>query len=117
MSIPELDPAPDDFYAVASVEEIPPGERLFIEVDGKPVVIFNVGGQFYAIGDACTHDNGPLGDGALEGHEVVCPRHGARFDLRDGCATRLPAVKPTAWYPLKVDGGEIYIGIQHSKTV
>ncbi len=59
------------------------------------IVVFNIAGQFFAIGDVCTHDDGPLGDGELEGYEIVCPRHGAHFDVRTGKAIRLPAVRPT----------------------
>ncbi|MEN6435692.1 MAG: non-heme iron oxygenase ferredoxin subunit [Anaerolineaceae bacterium] len=99
------------FYAVAPVSDLKPGERLFLEINHEPVVVFRVGDQFYAIGDICTHDHGPLGDGDLIGYEVICPRHGARFDIRTGKATRLPAIKPTPWYPARVHDGMIEIGI------
>ncbi len=99
------------FYALGSVDEVPPGERIFIEIGDTPVVVFNVGGQFYAIGDVCTHDGGPLGDGELEDYQVICPRHGARFDIRTGEALTLPAVTPTTWYPTRVVDGQIEIGV------
>ena len=62
-----------------------------MEVDGIEVVIVNLDGDFYAIEDVCTHDGGPLGEGKLEGCQIICPRHGARFDVRTGQALTLPA--------------------------
>ncbi len=73
-----------EFVEIAPASELPNGERLFVEVSDRPIVIFNIAGQFFAIGDVCTHDNGPLGDGTLEGYNIVCPRHGAEFDVRTG---------------------------------
>ena len=60
-----------------------------IEIDELPIAVFNVDGKFYAIGDVCTHDDGPLGDGELDGYQIICPRHGARFDIRSGKALTL----------------------------
>jgi 3-phenylpropionate/trans-cinnamate dioxygenase ferredoxin subunit len=100
-----------DFVEIAPVSELPNGERLFVEVSEKPIVIFNIAGQLFAIGDVCTHDNGPLGDGDLEGFNVVCPRHGAEFDVRDGRAVQMPAVVDIPAYPVKVEDGMILVGI------
>ncbi len=100
-----------EYLQVAPLEELPPGERIYLELDGKPVVLFNVGGTFFAIGDVCTHDNGTLGEGELDGHQVICPRHGARFDLHDGKALTLPAVSPAPHYPTRVVNGVIEIGL------
>jgi 3-phenylpropionate/trans-cinnamate dioxygenase ferredoxin subunit len=99
------------FYVIASEDELPNGERLFIEIDGHAVVIFNIAGKYYAIGDVCTHDEGPLGDGRLEGDEIVCPRHGAHFDIKTGQALSLPAVINTPAYPIRVVNGQIEIGV------
>jgi 3-phenylpropionate/trans-cinnamate dioxygenase ferredoxin component len=100
-----------DFYGVVPLIDLPNGERMFLEIDGKPIVIFNIGGQFYAIDDTCTHDDGPLGDGELEGFEIVCPRHGAQFDVRTGQVTQMPAVADIAAYPVRVEDGVIMIGV------
>ncbi|MCX8025730.1 MAG: Rieske 2Fe-2S domain-containing protein, partial [Thermanaerothrix sp.] len=70
------------FLKVATREEIPVGERLFLEINDEPIVIINLAGTLFAIGDVCTHDEGPLGDGEIEDCQIICPRHGARFDLR-----------------------------------
>lgn len=106
-----LEPEQCEFIAIAAADEIGSGERLFVTIDEQAIVVFNIAGEFYAIGDICTHDNGPLGDGNLEGLEVACPRHGARFDLRSGRAVSLPAVVDIPAYPVRVVDGQIEIGL------
>jgi len=99
-----------DFIEIAPVAELPSGERLFVEIADKPIVIFNIAGTLFAIGDVCTHDDGPLGDGALEENHIVCPRHGAEFDVRTGQAMQLPAVVDIPAYPVRVKDGKIFVG-------
>ena len=86
-----------EFLEIAPVSELPNGERLFVEVEGRSLVIFNIADQFFAIGDICTHDDGPIGEGDLESYNVVCPRHGGEVDV--------PA------YPVRVVDGMIQVGI------
>jgi len=100
-----------EYVEIAPASELPNGERLFIEVEGKAIVIFNIAGQFFAIGDVCSHDDGPVGDGDLEGFTVVCPRHGGEFDVQTGKATQLPAVVDIPAYPVKVVDGMIQVGM------
>jgi 3-phenylpropionate/trans-cinnamate dioxygenase ferredoxin component len=102
-----------DFVPVAKVSEIPDPGRKLVEIDDRLVVLFHAGGSFYAIDDVCTHDGGPLGDGVLEGFAVACPRHGAKFDIRDGRALTMPAIKPTAVHEVKVQGEDILIRLSH----
>jgi 3-phenylpropionate/trans-cinnamate dioxygenase ferredoxin subunit len=102
------------FYPVLSFDDLENGERIFIDVDDVPVVIFKIASDVYAIADRCTHDDGPLGEGDLEGFEVICPRHGARFDVRNGKALTLPAVEDTLYYPVRVVDGQIEIGVANS---
>ena len=99
------------FYAVADLSEMPEGERLFVSIGEENIVIFNIAGQLYAIGDVCTHDGGPLGEGELEDHQVICPRHGASFDVRNGRALSLPAVIDVPSYPVRINGTDIEVGI------
>jgi 3-phenylpropionate/trans-cinnamate dioxygenase ferredoxin subunit len=99
------------FYRIAPASEVPNGERIIFDIGNQPIVLFNIGGQYFAIGDVCTHDDGPLGDGDLDGYEIICPRHGAHFDVRDGRAVRLPAVVNTPWYPVRVSDGFLEVGI------
>lgn len=105
------DPAQVDFIQIAPLSDIPNGERLFVEIDEKKIVIFNVGGNIFAIGDVCSHDSGPLGDGEVEGMDVICPRHGARFDIKTGQALLLPAVEDIPAYPVRIKDGMIEIGV------
>jgi 3-phenylpropionate/trans-cinnamate dioxygenase ferredoxin subunit len=100
-----------EFVEIAPASDLPNGERLFVEIEGKPLVIFNIAGQFFAIGDLCTHDDGPLGDGDLEGFNVVCPRHGGEFDVQTGKAVQLPAVEDIPAYAVKVVDGMIQVGL------
>ena len=100
-----------EFIEIAPVNELPNGERLFMEVGGREIVIFNIADQFFAIGDVCTHDDGPLGDGDLEGYNIVCPRHGGEFDVRTGKAMAMPAVVDIPAYPVQVRDGTIFVGI------
>ncbi len=100
-----------EFVQVAPVDDLPSGERLFLEIDDQPIVVINLAGSLFAIGDICTHDDGPLGDGEIDDHKIICPRHGARFDLKTGKALSLPAVIDTPHYPVRVVDGWIELGI------
>jgi 3-phenylpropionate/trans-cinnamate dioxygenase ferredoxin subunit len=106
-----IDEAHLEFVEIAPVSEIPNGERLFVEIADRPIVIFNIAGEFFAIGDVCTHDDGPLGDGSLEGYNIVCPRHGAEFDVRTGKVMQMPAVVDIPAYPVRVENGSIILGV------
>ena len=107
----KLAPEQSEFVAIRAAADLPTGERLFLEIDGLPIVVFNLAGEYFAIDDVCTHDDGPLGEGELEDHQVRCPRHGATFDLRTGKATSLPAIVDIAAYPVRVVDGELEIGL------
>ena len=100
----------DGFAKVGLVADVPPGERLVIDFEYDSVVVVNAGGTFYAVADLCTHDDGPLADGDLDDAAcaLVCPRHGARFDLRSGKGT-FPAVAPIPTYAVKIVDGAIYV--------
>lgn len=100
-----------EFYTVATTDELTPGERIVVEIGHLVIAVFNVDGKYYAIRDVCTHDDGPLADGEVIGHEIECPRHGARFDLRDGSVTAPPAVLPVSAYPVRVEGDEVQVQV------
>lgn len=107
----DLDPAQVEYVTIGAVEELNNGERLFVEIDGQPLVVFNIAGQLFAIADLCSHDDGPLGDGDLEDYEIQCPRHGAKFDVRSGRVLSLPAIVDIPAYPVRVVDGEIQLGL------
>jgi len=99
------------FVTVGKTDEVAPGTVKVYEVGDRSVAVCNVDGTYYAIDDVCTHDGGPLDQGELEGNEIECPRHGARFDVTDGRALTLPAVMPVQSYPLQVEDGEIKVSL------
>jgi 3-phenylpropionate/trans-cinnamate dioxygenase ferredoxin subunit len=100
-----------EFVTVAKQGEVPVGEARVVAVDGKHIALCNVDGTLYAIDDVCTHDGGPLGEGFLDGDQIECPRHGARFDVKTGKALTLPAVMPVNSYPVRVEGDEIKVQV------
>ena len=103
-----------DFIEVAEKHELPNGERMFLEIGEISIVIFNIAGKFFAIGDICSHDDGPVGDGELledNQYEIICPRHGAHFDIRNGYAITPPAVVNIPAYPIRENNGKLEVGL------
>ena len=98
-----------DWITVCRVEGLLPGTHRVVDVDGAQVAVFNLDGQYYAIEDVCTHDGGILTGGPIEGDQIVCPRHGARFCIRTGEALAPPAFEATAVFPVRIDDGEIQV--------
>lgn len=98
-----------DWVDVARVEELPPGSHRVVDVDDVLIAVFNVDGEYYAIEDVCTHDGGRLTGGVVEGDQVICPRHGARFCIRTGDALTPPAYAPTATFPVRVVDGIVQV--------
>lgn len=94
---------------VATLEQCPPGSLRPVMVGPEPVVLANVDGVVYAVRDRCSHEDYPLSDGELEGSILVCPFHGARFDVTSGAARGLPAVRPVKSYPVEIREDGIYI--------
>ena len=97
--------------AVARLDEIPEGKVKVVDAGGTRIALCNYAGTIYAIDDVCTHDRGPLGQGELVANEIECPRHGARFDVLTGRATRLPAVRPVRTYPVRVSDGLVEVEV------
>ena len=93
------------------MDELPPGSVKIVHAGEISVGVYNLEGQFYAIEDRCSHDDGPLCEGDWEPDEciVVCPRHGSRFDIRSGRPLTLPAYQPVAVYPVRVEGGVVQV--------
>jgi len=99
------------FVAIADAVDIPQGEARVILHDGWRYAVCNVDGAFHVVDDTCTHDDGPLGEGKLDGCAIVCPRHGARFDVRDGRVLSMPAAYPIRAYETRVTNGKVEIGL------
>ena len=101
----------ETFRRVASLADVPPGTLLGVEVDGVRVCLANADGRIYAFRDNCTHKEFPLSAGELEDGQVTCAWHGARFDLGTGRAVRLPAIKPVTTFEVRVEDGDILVGV------
>jgi nitrite reductase/ring-hydroxylating ferredoxin subunit len=100
----------NDFVKVAETKDVQPSSMLEVDLEGEgSVCIANIDGKYYAIGNVCTHESGPLADGSLEGYEVECPWHGSKFDVRSGKVTNPPANEPEPTYDVKVEGDSILI--------
>lgn len=100
-----------EFVKAASVGEIAPGTCRLVVLKGKEIALFNIDGEFFALDNACTHEEGPLAEGAVEGHEVTCPWHGAKFDIRTGEVLQDPAYEDVARHNVRVVGSDIEVEI------
>lgn len=98
-----------DWVDVARCEELPPGKRKVVAIDDVAIAVVNANGRWYAIEDVCSHDGAPLGDGRIDGEQIVCPRHGARFCLRTGAALCPPAYEPVAVFPVRIHEGVVQV--------
>ena len=103
-----------EVVTVARVEEIPPGHAARVEIEGTPVAVFNVAGDFHAVDDTCTHAEASLSEGELDVDEctVECPLHGSTFDLGTGDPLSLPAVEPVRVHQVIVDDGVIKVALR-----
>jgi nitrite reductase (NADH) small subunit len=93
---------------VASVDDVPAGQGLVVQAEGRALALFNVDGTFYAIDNTCLHRGGPLGEGDLDGRVVMCPWHAWRWDVTTGANVNNPAVK-VACFPVSVERGEVFV--------
>ena len=96
-------------HIVGSVADFTPNQVKVVRISGERVGVVLYEGKFYAFEDRCTHDDGPLGEGELEGCQIECPRHGARFDIRTGRVMAPPAFSPLEIYPTEQEADHIYV--------
>ena len=108
MSDPGAEQLPG-WTCVMAAGELPPGQIHCTYAGKDRVVLANVDGDFYALEDRCSHQDYPLASGELDGNEIECPFHGARFDVRTGRATQLPAIRPVRVFEAKVVDGRVYL--------
>ncbi|MCG3119858.1 MAG: Biphenyl dioxygenase ferredoxin subunit [bacterium] len=99
------------FIKVASTNELAAGAAKQIDVEGKSIALFHLDGNYYAIGNECTHRGGPLAEGFIEGDTVTCPWHGAQFNIKTGAVASAPASKPVAKYNVRVQGDAVELEI------
>jgi 3-phenylpropionate/trans-cinnamate dioxygenase ferredoxin subunit len=98
-----------DWLDVAAVEDLPPGAYEIVETDDLILAVFNLDGEFFAIEDICTHDGEELTGGPVDGDQIICPRHGARFCLRTGKALTPPAYEDLPTFPVRVRDGRVEV--------
>src|SRR5258706_14141939 len=99
-----------DYVKVATVDQVPSNGGLLVETAGKRIALFNLGADYFAIDDTCTHVGGSLSEGTIMGQSVACPWHGAMFNLTNGQGTP-PARGPVSCYPVRVQGSDIEIAV------
>lgn len=93
----------------AALDDLPEDDVIGVTVGGHDVALYTVGGDVFATDNLCTHGNARLCDGFLEGHEIECPLHQGRFDVRDGSALCAPLTQPLRSYPVRVDQGKVFV--------
>lgn len=99
----------EGFQFAARLDDLADPGRLVVEVADRTLVLVRVGADVFALDDVCTHDGGTLSDGPLEGTDLVCPRHGAKFDIRTGKPRAMPATRATVVHEVRIDDGGIYV--------
>jgi 3-phenylpropionate/trans-cinnamate dioxygenase ferredoxin component len=100
------------FVKVARTDEIKPGQARLVDARGRQIALFNINGEFFAIDDMCTHEQASLAEGEISGHEVTCPLHGAKFDVRTGGVLGPPAYDDVACYSVRVMGTDIEVNVE-----
>ena len=98
-----------DWIDVCAAKALADNENVIVDVDGTEVAIFKIDGQFFAIEDVCTHDGAEIASGKLEGDEIICPRHGARFCVKTGAVKCAPAYEDVDTFPVRVEEGQLQI--------
>ena len=100
------------FERVASVGDVAPGKMRCVEVRGRDVLICHLDEGFFAVENLCSHADAKMSEGRLRGHKVLCPLHGAAFDVRDGSVLRPPAMRPIRSYPVRVEDEGVWVGFE-----
>ncbi len=98
-----------DWIDVVDQDALADGEHVVVEVDGADVAIFKIDGEFFAIEDVCTHDGAEIASGELDGDEIVCPRHGARFCVKTGAVKSAPAYEDIPCFPLRIENHRLQV--------
>jgi 3-phenylpropionate/trans-cinnamate dioxygenase ferredoxin subunit len=105
-----------EYHKLTTTGDVGPGEAKQYRVEDRPVVLCNVDGEFHAFEDVCTHQFAHLSEGGLEGGDMKCPLHGAKFDVGTGQPKSLPAVKPVPKHEVKVEDGNVYVALNPKRV-
>jgi nitrite reductase/ring-hydroxylating ferredoxin subunit len=107
----ESDAGRSEYQRVAGISEVEQGGMLCVELDGRELLICRLEEGFFAIDNLCSHADARMSEGRLRGHRIMCPLHGASFDVRDGSVIRRPASRPIRSYPVRVEGEDILVDL------
>jgi 3-phenylpropionate/trans-cinnamate dioxygenase ferredoxin subunit len=106
---------PEKWIALTPLTGLEEGKVRVFRAGDVEIVLCNVDGEIFAVENVCSHDDGPLGEGTLDGAEIECPRHGARFDVRDGRVRRMPASAPIRTFPVRVENGQVCVALSEEE--
>ena len=98
-----------DWVDVARADDFKPGGSKVVDVDDVQIAVFNLDGEYFAIEDVCTHDYATLAGGKIDGDQIICPRHGARFNIKTGEALTAPAYEPIPTFTVRVEDGMVQV--------
>lgn len=98
-----------DWIDAGAAAALADGEHIVVDVDGTEVAIFKLDGAFYALEDVCTHDGAEIASGIIEGDQIICPRHGARFCIKTGAFKTAPAYENIECFPVRVEDGRLQV--------
>jgi len=101
-----------EWIDVAPESALGPGKRKIIDTYAGEIAVFNLSGNLYAIEDVCTHDDGELASGEVDGDQIICPRHAARFCIRSGKALTPPAYEDIQTFPVRIENGTVQVDIE-----
>ncbi len=101
----------DQWIDVTATEDIPEDDVIGVDIAGKSIALYRVEGEVFATDNLCTHGNARLCDGFLEGHEIECPLHQGKFDIRNGKAMCAPLTEDVKTYPIKIEDDRVFVAI------
>ena len=102
---------PIEWTCAAAFDELWDGAGIAVLAGGRDIALFRIGDAVYATDNLCTHGHARLCEGFIEGHEIECPQHQGRFDLRTGAPTRAPVTDGVQTYPVRMEGGQVYLAL------
>ncbi len=101
----------EQWIDVTATEDVPEDDVIGVDIAGKSIALYRVEGEVFATDNLCTHGNARLCDGFLEGHEIECPLHQGKFDIRNGKAMCAPLTDDVKTYPIKIEGDRVFVAI------
>jgi 3-phenylpropionate/trans-cinnamate dioxygenase ferredoxin component len=115
-AVPPREAGGGEYVRAARAADVPPGAIVRVEAGGHVIALANVNGEYFAIDDVCSHEEASLSEGGLTGEVLVCPRHGARFNVKTGRVLSLPAVRSVATYDVKVEGEDVLVATEARRS-